>query len=60
MANSRFEYVKEFETHMKVLPETYIVIRIDGKNFHEFSDYYKFQKPKSSAHTGNPMNTALF
>lgn len=43
MANSRFEYVKEFETHMKVLPETYIVIRIDGKNFHEFSDYYKFQ-----------------
>ncbi|CAI8508566.1 unnamed protein product [Hanseniaspora opuntiae] len=45
MANSRFEYVKEFETHMKVLPETYIVIRIDGKNFHEFSDYYKFQKP---------------
>lgn len=45
MANSRFEYVKKFETHMTVLPETYIVIRIDGKNFHEFSDSYKFDKP---------------
>lgn len=45
MANSRFEYVKKFETHMTALPETYIVIRIDGKNFHEFSDVYHFEKP---------------
>ncbi|KAH3903023.1 probable tRNA(His) guanylyltransferase [Saccharomycodes ludwigii] len=45
MAKSRFEYVKEFETHTKLLPETYIVVRIDGKNFHDFTKYYDFEKP---------------
>lgn len=45
MAKSRFEYVKQFEVHEKLLPETYIVVRIDGKKFHEFSRYYKFDKP---------------
>ncbi|CCE63580.1 hypothetical protein TPHA_0F00940 [Tetrapisispora phaffii CBS 4417] len=45
MANSRFEYVRQFETHDTLLPETYIVIRIDGKKFHEFSKYYDFVKP---------------
>lgn len=45
MANSRFEYVRQFETHDKLLPDCYIVIRIDGKKFHEFSKYYEFRKP---------------
>ncbi|KAL6941936.1 tRNA-His guanylyltransferase [Hanseniaspora vineae] len=45
MANSKFEYVRVFETHTTILPETYIVVRIDGKNFHEFSAHYNFDKP---------------
>lgn len=45
MAKSRFEYVKKFEEHNILLPETYIVVRIDGKKFHEFSKYYDFAKP---------------
>lgn len=45
MANSRFEYVRQFESYETLLPDTYIVVRIDGKKFHEFSRYYEFQKP---------------
>ena len=33
MAKSKFEYVKEFETHDTVLPNTFILVRIDGKGF---------------------------
>ncbi|CCD24704.1 tRNA guanylyltransferase NDAI_0D03900 [Naumovozyma dairenensis CBS 421] len=45
MAKSRFEYVREFESHDVLLPQCYIVVRIDGKKFHEFSKYYEFAKP---------------
>ena len=45
MANSRFEYVRKFETRDILLPDTYIVVRIDGKKFHEFSKFYNFEKP---------------
>ena len=33
MANSRFEYVKAIETSDALLPQCWIVIRIDGKGF---------------------------
>lgn len=33
MANSRFEYVKKFESNDQILPECWIVVRIDGKGF---------------------------
>lgn len=45
MAKSRFEYVKLFERENFLLPQTYIVIRVDGKGFHKFSEHYKFEKP---------------
>lgn len=45
MANSRFEYVKKFEKENYLLPDTYIVIRVDGKGFHKFSEIYEFEKP---------------
>lgn len=45
MANSRFEYVKSFERENFLLPDTYIVIRVDGKGFHKFSKEYSFAKP---------------
>ncbi|CCK70131.1 tRNA guanylyltransferase KNAG_0D03850 [Huiozyma naganishii CBS 8797] len=45
MAKSRFEYVRDFEIQDVLLPQCYIVVRIDGKKFHEFSKYYQFAKP---------------
>lgn len=45
MANSRYEYVKLFERENILLPETHLVIRVDGRGFHKFSDYYDFEKP---------------
>lgn len=57
MANSRFEYVKQFERENFLLPQTFIVIRVDGKGFHKFSDYYKFEKP-NDARALNVMNAA--
>lgn len=48
MANSRFEYVKQFERENFLLPQTHIVIRVDGKGFHKFSQHYQFDKPNDS------------
>lgn len=33
MANSRYEYVKGFEQPDALLPQCWIVVRIDGKGF---------------------------
>ena len=48
MANSRYEYVKKFERESILLPQTHIVIRVDGRGFHKFSDYYNFEKPNDA------------
>ena len=45
MANSRFEYVKSYEKQVTALPETYIVIRIDGRGFTKFCEAHQFNKP---------------
>ncbi|KAL0246857.1 hypothetical protein GEMRC1_008063 [Eukaryota sp. GEM-RC1] len=45
MAQSKFEYVKLFEEVDTALPNTYIVVRIDGRGFHQFSDQHCFSKP---------------
>ncbi|KAJ9112430.1 hypothetical protein QFC20_002218 [Naganishia adeliensis] len=45
MANSRFEYVRNFELPDPLLPSTHLVVRIDGKGFHRFSDAHGFVKP---------------
>ncbi|SGZ50891.1 CIC11C00000005149 [Sungouiella intermedia] len=57
MANSRFEYVKQFERENFLLPQTHIVIRVDGKGFHKFSEHYHFDKP-NDIRALNVMNTA--
>lgn len=36
MANSKFEYVRNFEIENKLLNNTYIVVRIDGKGFTKY------------------------
>lgn len=45
MAKSKFEYVKNFEIEEKILPNCWIVIRVDGRNFHRFSELHDFEKP---------------
>ncbi|PIK52412.1 hypothetical protein BSL78_10724 [Apostichopus japonicus] len=45
MANCKYEYVRNFEVADKCLPNCWIVVRLDGKNFHRFSDDHKFVKP---------------
>ncbi|KAG0305508.1 hypothetical protein BGZ98_004031 [Dissophora globulifera] len=45
MANSKYEYVREFETDDKLLRNVYILVRIDGKGFHKFSAAHEFTKP---------------
>ncbi|CAH2104532.1 unnamed protein product [Euphydryas editha] len=45
MAKSSFEYVKTFEQDDTLLPNTWIVVRLDGKCFHKFSEDHNFKKP---------------
>ncbi|KAG6459296.1 hypothetical protein O3G_MSEX011322 [Manduca sexta] len=45
MAKSTFEYVKKFELDDTILPNTWMVVRLDGKCFHKFSDDHNFAKP---------------
>ncbi|KAH6634230.1 Thg1 C terminal domain-containing protein, partial [Chaetomium sp. MPI-SDFR-AT-0129] len=41
----RFEYVKNFEQSDNLLPNTWVVVRIDGRGFTKFSTKYGFEKP---------------
>mmetsp|Transcript_11392 Transcript_11392/g.41694 ORF Transcript_11392/g.41694 Transcript_11392/m.41694 type:complete len:262 (+) Transcript_11392:83-868(+) len=45
MAKSKYEYVKSFEQDDRLLPECWIVVRIDGRGFHKFADAHKYAKP---------------
>ncbi|XP_067656575.1 probable tRNA(His) guanylyltransferase isoform X1 [Haliotis asinina] len=59
MAKSKFEYVKQFEQEDKCLPNCWIVIRIDGKGFHRFSDTHHFVKPNDERSLGLMTRAAL-
>eukprot|EP00873_Tetraselmis_striata_P022803 jgi/Tetstr1/443067/TSEL_031125.t1 len=45
MANSRFEYVRDYELDDALLPGCWIVLRLDGRGFTKFSTAHDFQKP---------------
>ncbi|KAG8438786.1 hypothetical protein GDO86_005108 [Hymenochirus boettgeri] len=45
MAKSKFEYVREFEVLDTCLRNCWVVVRVDGRNFHRFSDQHHFVKP---------------
>ncbi|PXF41275.1 putative tRNA(His) guanylyltransferase [Gracilariopsis chorda] len=45
MACSRFEYVKLFESHDRLLPGCWAVIRLDGRCFTSFAKKHSFRKP---------------
>lgn len=48
MSKSKFEYVKEFERDEKCLPNCWIVVRIDGRNFSKFCETHQFVKPNDA------------
>ncbi|KIJ52478.1 hypothetical protein M422DRAFT_243262 [Sphaerobolus stellatus SS14] len=45
MAGSKYSYVKSFELPDPLLPNTFLVARLDGHAFHRFSDTHAFAKP---------------
>uniref|UniRef100_A0A668AV50 tRNA(His) guanylyltransferase n=1 Tax=Myripristis murdjan TaxID=586833 RepID=A0A668AV50_9TELE len=52
MAKSKFEYVRNFETDDTCLRNCYIVVRLDGRNFHKFAEKHKFTKPNDNRALG--------
>ncbi|XP_057321112.1 probable tRNA(His) guanylyltransferase [Microplitis mediator] len=45
IAESMSEYYRKFEVESVLWPNSWIVVRVDGKNFSKFSDDHKFSKP---------------
>ena len=45
MSNSKFEFVKKYEKSTELLPNTYMVVRIDGRTFTDFCAAHNFEKP---------------
>lgn len=45
MAKSKFEYVRNFEADDTCLQNCWVVVRLDGRNFHKFADQHSFKKP---------------
>ncbi|THH07369.1 hypothetical protein EW145_g3419 [Phellinidium pouzarii] len=45
MAGTKYAYVKNFELPDPLLPNTFIVLRVDGHAFHRFTDTHTFAKP---------------
>ena len=52
MANSYYQYVRSFEIPDPCLPNCWPVVRIDGKNFHRFSQLHNFSKPNDERALG--------
>ncbi|KAK5008631.1 hypothetical protein LTR28_003717 [Elasticomyces elasticus] len=45
MANSAFQYVRDFEQSDALLRDTWIVVRVDGRGFSKLCTKYAFRKP---------------
>ena len=48
MAKSKYEYVRHFELDDRCLPNSWIVVRIDGKGFHRFTTEHGLEKPNDA------------
>lgn len=57
MANSEFDYVRNFEQHDDLPPSNWIVVRIDGRGFTKLCKKYSFEKP-NDCRALNLMNSA--
>jgi tRNA(His) 5'-end guanylyltransferase len=44
-----------YELNQILMPETFIILRLDGKNFKNLTKYYQFLKPNDQTHV-NLMN----
>jgi tRNA(His) guanylyltransferase len=45
MTHSRFEYTKQFELDDRLLPQTWLVVRVDGNSFSKLTQEHAFVKP---------------
>ncbi|PUU74090.1 Thg1 C terminal domain-domain-containing protein [Tuber borchii] len=45
MANSKYDYVRNFENPHHLLLNTYIILRLDGRCFTKFAESHDFRKP---------------
>ncbi|KAM9849924.1 putative tRNA(His) guanylyltransferase [Aulostomus maculatus] len=52
MAKSKYDYVRNFEIDDTCLRNCYIVVRLDGRNFHKFAEQHKFSKPNDNRALG--------
>jgi tRNA(His) guanylyltransferase len=57
MANSKYEYVKQFELDDRLLPHTWLVVRVDGNSFSRLTTEHAFAKP-NDVRALNLMNRA--
>ncbi|XP_063870738.1 uncharacterized protein LOC135105939 [Scylla paramamosain] len=57
--NAKLSYLKHFEKKEILLPHTWMVVRIDGKAFHNFSEKHDFKKP-NDLRSIELMNKAAF
>jgi tRNA(His) guanylyltransferase len=45
MTSSKFEFVKKYETCNTLMPNVFMVVRIDGRAFTDFCAAHDFEKP---------------
>ncbi|KAJ1643399.1 tRNA-histidine guanylyltransferase 1-like [Coemansia asiatica] len=57
MAKSKYEYVRNFELQDRLLPSTWLVVRVDGQGFTKFTSKHEFTKP-NDVRALNLMNRA--
>lgn len=57
MAGSQYAYVRGFEAPDALLPDTFIVVRVDGRGFHRFSEEHGYARPCDARGLG-VMNAA--
>jgi len=45
MTSSKFEFVKKYESSNALMPNVFMVVRIDGRAFTDFCAAHEFEKP---------------
>ena len=58
MAKSQYEYVKFFEQPDALLPDCWLVVRVDGHRFHAFSAAHNWHKPQDDRQIALMNDTA--
>jgi len=45
MANSKYEYIKAFESRDEIIPDVFFAVRVDGRVFRKFAERHGLEKP---------------